>query len=151
MRRQHFLIVAAVLFLSACGRSPGSHATATDSPAPPSTQAGLTYNGIGLLQPKDASQEGAPQPAWLVVGRVAIPATYAAFTTAKAHVDPAQTISNIAIVTLLSTTDTVTLVIGAGAIDKLDATIRPWTGVSSRFLIQMQPLSEPISNHQRRG
>jgi hypothetical protein len=81
-----------------------------------------------LLQPKDAAQEGAPQPVWLVVGREAIPATYAAFTTATAHVDPAQTISNIATVTLPSSTDMVTLVIGPGAIDKLDATLRPWTG-----------------------
>ncbi len=122
------LAAAALLFLSACGGSPASHATATDSPATPSSQLALSYNGIDLPQPKDASQDGAPQPAWLVVGRVAIPATDAAFTTATAHVDPAQTTSNIATVTLPSTTETLTLVIGPGTIDKLEATLRPWTG-----------------------
>jgi hypothetical protein len=125
---QRILTVAALLFLSACSGSPVSRATATDSPATPSSPPALTYNGIDLLQPKDASQEGAPQPAWLVVGRVAIPATYAAFTTLTAQVDPALSNSDIATLMLPSTTDTVTLVIAPGAIDKLDATLRPWTG-----------------------
>ena len=122
------LAVAALLFLSACGGSPASHATATDSPATPASQHAFSYDGIDLPQPKDASQEGAPQPAWLVIGRVAMPATYTAFTTATAHVNPAQTTSNIATVTLPRTTETLTLVIGPGAIDKLEATLRPWTG-----------------------
>ena len=126
--RQRLLVVAALLALSACSGSPASHATAPEPPAPPLTQASLTYDGMSLLQPKDASQAGAPPPAWLVVGRATIPATYAAFTTATAHIDPAQTISNIATIILPSTTDTVTLVIGPGAIDKLDATLRPWAG-----------------------
>ena len=117
----------ALLLLSACVASPASKSLGTVPAATTPPVVPGTYNGIDLPQPQDSSQEGAPQPAWLVVGQHALAARYAAFKTAAAQVDPALAM-DFATVVLPTTADTVDLVIGPGPITKLEATLRPWSG-----------------------
>lgn len=128
MFKYSFVTIVTIITLAGC--SPAAQPSDTQVP-PTRTSAtsttALTYRGIALPLPKDSKQEGAPQPAWLVIDDQAIPATYAAYKTATAQVGPALSIPDIATAELPVSAEKFSIVIGPGAITKLEATMRQWT------------------------
>jgi hypothetical protein len=69
---------------------------------------------------------GSPPFAWLIANGEAFPATYAAYTTALAHVDPAEAMPELPAVTLPANS-TMTILIASESITQAQVTARPWS------------------------
>lgn len=111
-----------IVLLPACA---GASTTPMASP-PPATAPASTYNGIILPTPQGADATGAPPPAWLMVNHEAFPATYATYTTALAHADPAEKMPELPAVTLPANS-TVTILIASEVVTQAQVTARPWS------------------------
>ena len=94
------------------------------------------YDGIALPPPR-STMVGAPPLAWLMVNHEAFPATYAAYTTALAHADPAEKMPELPAVTLPANS-TVTILIASEVVTQAQVTARPWSADGS-----IVPLFDP--------